>query len=50
MKEETFCTIFFEDSEHNLMPQDFPTYKEAKEYGEEIKQMYGVKYSIESPF
>lgn len=44
--EERFCTIFPHDPDE--MPQDFPTYKEAIEYGNEI---FGEgNYEIESPF
>ena len=43
--EEWFCTVFPNDP--NEMPQDFPSYKEAREYGDE---MFGEgNYVIESP-
>ncbi len=40
-----FCTVFPNDE--NELPQDFPTYEEAKEYGDE---KFGIgNYTIESP-
>lgn len=45
MNEEWFCTVFPDDSDE--MPQDFPSYEEAMEYGDEI---FGKgNYTIESP-
>lgn len=42
---ELFYTVFPNDE--NEMPQDFPSYEEAKEYGNE---MFGEgNYSIEAP-
>lgn len=43
---EYFVTVFPNDPEE--MPQDFPTFEEAQEYGDE---MFGAgNYRIESPF
>ena len=42
---ECFCTVFPNDSDE--MAQDFPSFSEAKEYGDE---MFGAgNYTIESP-
>lgn len=42
---ERFCTVFPNDTSE--MPQDFPSYQAAKEYGDE---MFGEgNYTIESP-
>lgn len=42
---EWFCTVFPNGSDE--MPQDFESYAEAKEYGDE---MFGESnYTIESP-
>lgn len=46
MSEEWFCTVFPNDPSE--MPQDFPIYEEAREYGDE---MFGEgNYVIETPF
>lgn len=38
-------TVFFDNDE---MPQDFETYREAKEYGDErVKNGYANEYKIE---
>ena len=43
---ELFYTVFPNDE--NEMPQDFPSYEEAKEYG---NKMFGEgNYSIEAPY
>lgn len=40
-----FCTVFPNDTSE--MPQDFPSYEETKEYGDET---FGAgNYTIESP-
>lgn len=45
MKLNGFCTVFPNDLDE--MPQDFESYAEAKEYGDE---MFGESnYTIESP-
>ena len=46
MNEEWFCTVF--PNVLDEMPQDFSTYREAREYGNE---MFGEgNYIIETPF
>ena len=46
---DKFVTVFF-DENSDEMPQDFPTYAEAKEYAEEkIKEGRATSYDIESP-
>lgn len=45
MSSDWFCTVFPNDP--NEMPQDFPTYQAAKEYGDD---MFGEgNYTIETP-
>lgn len=45
-KEEWFCTVFPNNPDE--MPQDFSSYEEAMDYGNE---MFGEgNYTIESPF
>lgn len=46
MSKEWFCTVFPDDPDE--MPQDFPTWKDAEEYGNE---RFGQgNYVIETPF
>lgn len=45
MNEEWFCTVFPNDPDE--MPQDFSTYREAIEYGNEM--LGEGNYTIESP-
>lgn len=45
-EKERFYTVF--PKEPNEMPQDFPTYSEAREYGDE--KFGRDNYVIESPF
>ena len=42
---EWFCTVFPNDE--NEMPQDFPSYEKAKEYGNEMFDK--GNYTIEAP-
>lgn len=45
MSDEWFCTVF--PNAPAEMPQDFPTYQAAKEYGDD---MFGEgNYTIETP-
>lgn len=43
-----FVTLFPKEEYKNELPQDFPTWKEAEEYGN--KQFGKGNYTIETPF